>query len=119
MVLSYGTSQEKQLGIPGEQLQNVVSAREFVGWYNGHPDHRQLQVDLTGKNAVIIGHGNVALDCARMLLAPREYLSTTDITRHSLDQLTASKLQAVSILGRRGPLEVSRLLPSVFLLLFS
>ena len=28
-------------------LDNVISAREFVGWYNGHPDFTRLPVDLS------------------------------------------------------------------------
>ena len=28
-------------------LRNVFSAREFVWWYNGHPDCRDLPVDLS------------------------------------------------------------------------
>ena len=48
------------------------AATEFVGWYNGHPDHTDLEVDLlAAERAVVIGNGNVAIDVARMLvLAP-------------------------------------------------
>ena len=48
-------------------LQGVLSAREFVEWYNGHPDMAELNPDLNCKTAVIIGQGNVAIDCARIL----------------------------------------------------
>jgi adrenodoxin-NADP+ reductase len=38
VVLAYGAAQDRELGIPGEELENVVSARSFVGFYNGVPE---------------------------------------------------------------------------------
>ena len=35
-----GTSTDKRLGIPGEDLRGSHPATEFVAGYNGHPDHR-------------------------------------------------------------------------------
>lgn len=35
VVLAYGCESDRRLGIPGEDLEGVVSAREFVAWYNG------------------------------------------------------------------------------------
>ena len=34
----------------------------------------QLSPDLSGETAVIVGHGNVALDIARILLSPLDLL---------------------------------------------
>ena len=68
IILAYGASQTRRLGIQGEELPGVYSAGEFVGWYNGLPSHRDKKFNLDGENAVIIGHGNVALDVARILL---------------------------------------------------
>lgn len=47
---------------------NIFSARKFVSWYNGHPDHVENKFDLNTEVATVIGHGNVALDVARILL---------------------------------------------------
>ena len=38
VVLAYGAAKDRELGIPGENLNNVVSARNFVGFYNGLPE---------------------------------------------------------------------------------
>lgn len=65
---TYGAEEDVELGIPGENLENVVSARRFVGWYNGLPADKDIPVDLSGKSASIIGQGNVAVDVARILL---------------------------------------------------
>ncbi|KAK8762625.1 hypothetical protein V5799_026106 [Amblyomma americanum] len=107
VVLTYGADQEKSLGIPGEDLLNVFSARKFVGWYNGHPADVGVCPDLSGGTAVIIGHGNVALDVARILLSPLESLQETDIAEPALQALRKSSVQKVIVVGRRGPLEVA------------
>ncbi|RWS30757.1 hypothetical protein B4U80_07215 [Leptotrombidium deliense] len=72
VVLCYGSAKDKILDIEGEQLTNVLAARRFVGWYNGVPEDADLNVNLDVENVVIIGQGNVALDCARILLTPVE-----------------------------------------------
>jgi adrenodoxin-NADP+ reductase len=102
IVLAYGVNNDKKMGIPGEHFENVFSARDFVGWYNGDPDCSNLNVKL-GKTAVIIGVGNVALDCARILLSGYDKLKDTDITDPSLSVLEDRKVRDVHIIARRGP----------------
>jgi ferredoxin--NADP+ reductase len=102
-----GTSIDKRLGIPGEELQGSHAATEFVAWYNGHPDHAGLEVDLQAHHAVVIGAGNVAIDVARMLaLAPSE-IEITDTADHAIEVLSASGIEEVTILARRGPLQAA------------
>lgn len=107
VVLSYGAEDHRTLGIPGEQLPGVISARAFVGWYNGLPENRELNPDLSCETAVILGQGNVALDVARILLSPLEHLEKTDITEAALRALRKSRVKTVWIVGRRGPLQVA------------
>nr|KAF6286771.1 ferredoxin reductase [Pipistrellus kuhlii] len=107
VVLSYGAEDHRALGIPGEELPGVFSARAFVGWYNGLPENRELAPDLSCDTAMILGHGNVALDVARILLTPPEQLEKTDITEASLGILRQSRVKTVWIVGRRGPLQVA------------
>jgi ferredoxin/flavodoxin---NADP+ reductase len=102
VVYAVGASDDKPLAIPGERLPGSCSAREFVAWYNGHPDYRHLQFDLSGPRAVIVGTGNVALDVARMLTLPAPELARTDIAEHALEALQASHVNEVIVLGRRG-----------------
>lgn len=86
----------------------MYAAREFVWWYNGHPDQQQLPIDLSKVESVAVcGIGNVALDCARVLLRPVEQLATTDIAQHALQQLRHSKVRTVQLCARRGPVQVS------------
>jgi ferredoxin--NADP+ reductase len=103
VLYAIGTSADRKSGIPGEDLAGSWSATEFVGWYNGHPDYRDLEFDLTGKRAVVVGNGNVAVDVARMLTLTEDELKVTDIADHAMDALIASNVEEIVVLGRRGP----------------
>jgi ferredoxin--NADP+ reductase len=107
VLYTIGTAIDKRLGIPGEDLRGSHPATEFVAWYNGHPDHSGLEVDLQAKQAVVVGAGNVAIDVARMLaLAPSE-LEITDTADHAIEVLSASGVEEITILARRGPLQAA------------
>jgi ferredoxin--NADP+ reductase len=108
IVYATGSPSDRPLGIPGEELPGSHAATDFVGWYNGHPDHTDLEVDLLcTERAVVIGNGNVALDVARMLvLAPSE-LAPTDTADHALEVLAASAVREVVVVGRRGPAQAA------------
>lgn len=111
-------------------MSNVVSATKFIGWYNGLPVNKNIQIDLNVEHAIIVGQGNVALDVARILLKPVDelrvgtvdelnnkfwylkciiyfYFQKTDITEYSLEALSKSRVKKVTLVGRRGPLQVS------------
>ncbi|XP_063240380.1 NADPH:adrenodoxin oxidoreductase, mitochondrial isoform X2 [Bacillus rossius redtenbacheri] len=105
--LTYGAEQDRELGVPGEHLGNVLSARRVVGWYNGVPWDRDLRVDLEAETCAVLGQGNVALDVARILLTPVDALKSTDITEHALAALARSKVKEVVLIGRRGPLQAA------------
>jgi len=106
IVIATGAPHDRKLGIVGEDLANIFGSAAFVGWYNGHPQFAQLDPDLTGKHAVVIGMGNVALDVARILSKTDEEFAGADIVTHALDILRTSKLQKITILGRRGPHQI-------------
>ncbi len=109
VVLAYGCESDRALMLPGSELKGILSAREFVAWYNGHVDYdwvgpivkQALQEDI-----VVVGHGNVALDCARILAKSREELDSTDLTTRALETLHPSTEQqsnrTISVVGRRG-----------------
>ncbi|KAF9620454.1 hypothetical protein IFM89_012631 [Coptis chinensis] len=67
--LAYGAESDRIVGVPREDLEGIYSTRDFVWWYNGHPDFSNLDPDLKNTDtAVILGQGNVALDVACILL---------------------------------------------------
>jgi ferredoxin/flavodoxin---NADP+ reductase len=103
VIYAVGTAADRRSGIPGEALAGSHSATEFVGWYNCHPDFRDLEFDLSGERAIVVGNGNVAVDVARMLCLSEAELRVTDIADHALDALLASNVREIVVLGRRGP----------------
>ncbi len=107
VVLATGAPNDKMPGLPGEDLDNVFGSAAFVGWYNGHPAHARLNPDLSGKTAVVIGNGNVALDVTRILAKTREEFAGSDIVAHALELLQGSRLERIIILGRRGPHQIA------------
>ena len=120
VVCAYGAGSERRLAIPGSELRGIVSARSFVNWYNGHPLHlhegdrlvlppplQQAAAANGGADVVVVGQGNVAVDCARVLLKGSGGMARTDIADHTLRWLGQQPLpaQRVTLLGRRGAVQ--------------
>src|SRR5580658_1231992 len=89
IVFSCGAQGTKSLGLPGEGLKGVYSAKEFVYFYNRLPPFASMDFS-TGKRIAIIGVGNVAIDIARWLL----------------EDSPERRTEEVIIVARRGPVEV-------------
>ncbi|HEX7299401.1 MAG TPA: FAD-dependent oxidoreductase [Solirubrobacteraceae bacterium] len=107
VIYATGAQTDKSLGIPGEDLPGSWAATEFVAWYNGHPDYRDLEFDLSAQRAVIIGNGNVAADVTRILTLSLSELERTDVADHALETLRDSRIEEVVVLGRRGPAQAA------------
>ena len=107
VILATGAPNDRALDITGADLPGVLGSAAFVGWYNGHPDHADLDPTLSGPGAVIIGNGNVALDVARILAKTRGEFAGSDIAAHALDALDSSGIVRISVLGRRGPHQIA------------
>lgn len=118
VVLAYGcTAEDAKLAItvPDLARDQVVSARQFVNWYNGHPsayaadgsENSDIDFHLDQvENVTIIGNGNVALDVARVLLAnPASHWQPTDIASTAVNALKNSTVKQVKIVARRGLLQ--------------
>jgi ferredoxin/flavodoxin---NADP+ reductase len=107
VVYATGAQTDKSLGIPGEDLPGSFAATEFVAWYNGHPDYREREFDLSAERAVVIGNGNVAADVTRLLTRSTAELERTDVADHALEALRESRIREVIVLGRRGPAQAA------------
>jgi ferredoxin--NADP+ reductase len=107
IVYAVGAQSDRKMGIPGEDLEGSLPATIFVGWYNGHPDYRDLTFDLSHERVLVVGNGNVAMDVARILVSNPDELGTTDIADHALEVLRQSKVREVVVLGRRGPAQAA------------
>jgi len=107
IIYAVGCFNGRELNIPGGNEKGCYAATDFVGWYNGHPDYRNLKFDLSGKRIAVIGAGNVALDVARMFLRTPEDLEQTDMAGHALQTFKESKIEEVVLIARRGPSQAS------------
>jgi ferredoxin--NADP+ reductase len=107
VVYTVGAQTDRRLGIPGEDLPGSWAATEFVAWYNGHPDFQDLRFDLSHERAVVIGNGNVAIDCARMLALTPDELAPTDTTDEAVEAINTAGIREILMLGRRGPVQAS------------
>src|SRR6476646_5879499 len=107
VVYAFGAQSDRRLGIPGEDLAGSWPATSFVAWYNGHPDFQDLEFDLSHERAVVIGNGNVAIDCVRMLALTAEELAPTDTIDAAARAIVESPLKEIVMLGRRGPVQAA------------
>ncbi len=107
IIYACGAQSDRSLGIPGEALAGSHPATDFVGWYNGHPDYRERQFDLTKPNVIVIGMGNVAVDVVRILARTPGELERTDIADYALDALRTSAIRDIYMIGRRGPVQAA------------
>ena len=113
ILFSTGAQTDRNLGIPGEDLKGSHAATEFVAWYNGHPDYRDREFDLSKESAAVIGVGNVAVDVARILCRTPEELAETDIADYAEEALRASRIKDVYMIGRRGPAQAAFTNPEI------
>lgn len=60
LYIAIGAHQDKKVGIPGEDCKNVMSAVEMLRAIGD-----DVMPDFTGKQVVVIGGGNVAMDVTR------------------------------------------------------
>ena len=113
VIFTSGAETDRRLGILGEDLLGSHTATAFVGWYNGHPDYRDLVFDLSGEVAVIVGQGNVAMDVSRILSKSVDELRQTDIAQHALEALAESKIREIHLVGRRGLVQAKFTQPEI------
>lgn len=107
VVVAIGCPVDRRLGIPGDTLPGVYGSWSFVGWYNGHPGLRDLDLALPGKAAAVIGNGNVAIDCVRVLAKTPDEMAKSDLCAHAAAVLAGARLEDIYLIGRRGPVEAS------------
>ena len=105
VIYATGAQTERRLGVPGEDLPGSFGAKDFVDWYNGHPDAADRNFHLHAKCVAVIGAGNVALDVARVLTRGADELASTDVPDRVLDTFRNSQITDVHLIARRGPVQ--------------
>jgi glutamate synthase (NADPH/NADH) small chain len=65
IVLAVGATQWRDLNVPGRDLKGVYQAMEFLPWGNrqGLGEVENPEINVAGKNVVILGGGDTGADC--------------------------------------------------------
>jgi len=98
VVLATGLHADAPLAIPGADLPGVHGAGSVTRWLNGHPE--AVEVPALGETVAVIGHGNVALDVARLLA--RDDFEGSDIDDAERGALAGS-VRTIHLIGRSVP----------------
>lgn len=104
VVYATGAPRDRSLDIPGIELPGVRPAGEVVAWYNGRPGAAGLPELERAERAAVVGHGNVALDLARVLLGRGRDLGP-HVPPAVAAGLRSTPLREVHLVGRGGPLQ--------------
>ncbi|MFF0493830.1 FAD-dependent oxidoreductase [Nocardia sp. NPDC004068] len=102
VIFSTGANADRDLRVPGIELDGSYGAADFVSWYDGHPDVPR-EWPLDAEKVAVLGVGNVALDVARVLAKTGDELLPTEIPPNVYEGLRANKAIEVHVFGRRGP----------------
>lgn len=107
VVLSYGATSERELGLQKEHtLRKVLSSRHMANWYNGSLDSDldyEKDLDLEHvRDVTIIGNGNVSMDISRVLLKDPSLMAPHDIPLTVLNHLKKSAITNIQVIARRG-----------------
>ncbi len=107
VVIATGAQDSKRPAIPGSNLKGVFTASEIAAWYNGLPG-ATCPFDRTEYDSfLVVGCGNVSLDIIRVLGASYDQLKSVDIPSHVLDTLSNLVIKQFTVVGRRGPFQVT------------
>ncbi|GAA2085564.1 FAD-dependent oxidoreductase [Aeromicrobium halocynthiae] len=107
VVFATGARRDRDLDIPGVDLDGSFGAADFVYWYDGHPDvDREWDFQPHAKEVAVLGVGNVGLDVARILAKTAEELLVTEIPDNVYEGLKKNATTDVHVFARRGPAQV-------------
>ena len=105
--VSIGAHQAKSMGIEGEDSEGVISAVDYLGKLGDNE-----VVDFTGKKVLIVGGGNVAMDCSRSAVRCGAE-SVTIVYRRRREDMTALEeeiegaiAEGVNLLTLHAPVKI-------------
>lgn len=106
VILAYGAASDRELGLPNENsVEGVLPSRRLVEYYNGSLDCDLTKAEFNAEeneHIGIIGNGNIACDITRMFLKDPALFHNSDTPEHVMQTLRRSKVNTVSMIGRRG-----------------
>ncbi|GAA1743767.1 FAD-dependent oxidoreductase [Aeromicrobium alkaliterrae] len=107
VVFATGARRDRDLQMPGIDLEGSFGAADFVYWYDGHPDApREWDFQPHAESIAVLGVGNVGLDVARILAKTADELLVTEIPDNVYEGLKNNAAKDVHVFARRGPAQV-------------
>lgn len=107
VVFATGARRDRELEIPGIDLDGSHGAADFVSWYDGHPDvERDWPFQPHQESVAVLGVGNVGLDVSRILAKTADELLVTEIPDNVYEGLKKNVAKDVHVFARRGPAQV-------------
>lgn len=107
VIFSTGACKDRDLDIPGIDLDGSYGAADFVYWYDGHPEApRDWDFQPHAKQVAVLGVGNVGLDISRILAKTADELLVTEIPDNVYRGLKKNATTDVHVFARRGPAQV-------------
>ncbi|GAA2181310.1 hypothetical protein GCM10009847_22630 [Leucobacter tardus] len=100
VVLATGLHADAQLQIPGAERGRVRGAGEVTRFLNGYPD--APEPEPLGERVVVVGHGNVAMDLARIIARDAAGFVGSDIDDAAHHRFT-ERVRTIHLLGRSAP----------------
>ncbi|QLK20863.1 MULTISPECIES: FAD-dependent oxidoreductase [Klebsiella/Raoultella group] len=107
VVAATGVPNDRRLGVPGDNLIQIIGAGKLLGALNSHPTallpkQPDGTVKSLGKRVIVIGNGNVAIDVVRLLAKKDEELAGSDINDELRKSLATDQIERIDIIGRSG-----------------
>lgn len=99
VVLATGLSGDKRLGIPGEDLAGVYGSGAVTRAWNDHPDAAGLAPTI-GREVVIMGNGNVAVDLLRLIAKSEPEFDGSDLAPRHVADLAKAGPRKITMIGR-------------------
>lgn len=102
VILAMGLARDRRLGIPGDALPGVLGAGAVTRAWNDYPDAPPARI---GRQVVVIGNGNVAVDLVRLLAKGADEFEGSD-----LSTLPSDGVQRIDVVGR-SPADLAKFDP--------
>ena len=101
VVLATGLSGDRRLGIPGEDLPGVHASGAVTRAWNDHPDALGW-CPMPGREVIVIGNGNVAIDLVRLLAKSPPEFAGSDLAPRHVAALAQAGPRRITVIGRNG-----------------
>lgn len=97
VVLATGLAGDRRLGVTGQDLPGVFGSGVVTRALNDHPD---AALPPIGRDVVIIGNGNVAVDLLRLLVKGGDEFHGSDISESNVQALAEAGARRITVVGR-------------------